>query len=347
MFLPENERPVLLGDYEELFQDRAAEKGVFSAVTWYWIQILITLPEFVFSSFCWSIIMIKNYLKVTIRTLLKNKVFSIINITSIALSISICLMIIIYINDWRTADQFQENNDRIFRIYTTDNHLDWDVHGYATTPAYLAPHLLESYPNIDEAVRLRRMGANVLYKRTTIYVKGYYADDSFFDVFNFQLKKGDPITALDNPFSIVLSEEYAQIFFGDEDPMGKILTVENSGNYTVTGILKDNDEKTHLNFKSLISFSTINSLVAGGLLINELEDWKYMDRYYTYIRINDLDNISRFDEQLLDIGNTIIPEKELDQYGFKLQNICDINLGKNLRNSTPGTKSSIDVFFIP
>ncbi len=336
-----------LGDLGEIYNEMFEGSGIFRAWIWYWFQVFVCIFMRIINAVYWSKAMFKSYLKITIRTLMKNKVFSVINISGIALSIAICLIIIIYIRDWRSADLFHANKNRIFRIYSTDTNTGWDMDGWATTPAYLAPHLRQNYPNIEDAVRLRRMGLSVLHNSTAIYVGGFYAEPSFFNVFDFQLKDGDPDTALNNPFSIVLSEEYAQTFFGDEDPIGKTLTVEKKGNFTVTGILKGFDEKTHLNFKSLASFSTINSLVAGGLFDNELNDWKYMSRYYTYILINDSENISGFEQQLSEMEKIIIPEEKIERFGFGLENICDINLGKNMSYATPGTKSKADLFFIP
>ncbi|MFC1726089.1 ABC transporter permease [candidate division KSB1 bacterium] len=336
-----------IGDYEELYGIYVNKYGRFSANQWYLRQILKSFILFLFDSTFWRVYMFKNYLLITFRNLKKHKVYSVINITGIALSIAICLIIIIYIRDWRSADQFHANKDRIFRIYTTDTNTSWDVDGWATTPGYLAPHLLQNYPDIEDALRLRRMGLSVLFNNTAIYVGGFYAESSFFDVFDFKLKAGDPKTALKNPFSIVLSEEYAHTFFGDEDPIGKILTVEKKGNFTVTGILKEINEKTHLNFKSLASFSTINSLAAAGLFENELNDWKYMSRYYTYLMINDTENIAGFEQQLPEMENFIIPEDKIERFGFDLENICDINLGKNMSNQTPGTKSKADLIFVP
>ncbi|MCP4724262.1 MAG: FtsX-like permease family protein [bacterium] len=339
-----NTRP---GDFGEIYNEIRGERTFITAWFWYWYQVFVCIYLRIINATYWSIAMIKNYLKITIRTLLKNKVFSSINITGISLSIAICLIIIIYIRDWRSADQFHVNNDRIYRIYTTDTTFGWDMDGWATTPAYLVPHLLEDYPYIEDAVRLRRMGLSVLHNSTAIDIGGFYAEPSFFNIFDFHLKDGDPNTALNNPFSIVLSEEYALTFFGDEDPIGKTLTVENRGNFTVTGILNNVDEKTHINFKSLVSFSTINSYITGGIFEDELNDWEYMNRYYTYILINDTDNISRFSQQLPEIENVIIPEDKIERNGFDLENICDINLGKNMSFATPGTKSKVDLIFVP
>ncbi len=357
--LPGSERYILLGDYEELYREIADTRNHFTATLWYLLQIVITLPSLFLDSVLWSVNMVKNYLKITLRTLLKNKIFSLINITGLALSITICLMIVIYIRDWRNTDQFHVNKDRIYRIYTTDTRFGWDVHGWATTPAYLAPHLDRSNPNIENSCRLRMMFGSVLHKGSAIGIAGFFAESSFFDILDFQLFSGDDSTALDNPNSILISEEYALTFFGDEDPLNKTILLEVIGaiskegvrrsreEFTVTGVIKDTDEKTHLNFNCLVSFSTLESLIGEGLFDNELDDWKYKSRYYTYVLLNTPDNAKMLENQLPEIEKAIIPEEDLDKNSFALQNICDINLGKNLSNATPGTKSSIDVFFIP
>ena len=176
LFLNGDNSEEILGDFEEKYNVIRESKGVFVAWIWYLFQVLISFPRYIKINITWSIILFKNYLKITIRTLLKNKVFSIINITGIALSIAICLMIIIYIRDWRSADRFQTNKDRIFRVYTTDSKISWDMDGWATTPAYLAPYLLQNYADIEDAVRLRRMGLSVLFNKTAIYIGGYYAE---------------------------------------------------------------------------------------------------------------------------------------------------------------------------
>lgn len=336
-----------LGDFGEIYDEIRSERSLFQARLWYWHQVSVCIYLRITNAFYWGLAMLRNYLRITFRTLLKNKAFTVLNIASIALSIAVCLVIIIYIRDWRSADRFHANKDRIYRIYTTDRSLSSDMDGWATTPAYLASYLLHNYPHVENTVRLRLTSLSVLHNNAAIYIGGFYAEPSLFEVFDFKLKAGDPKTALSDPFSIVLSEEYALTFFGEEDPLGKTLTVENKGEFTVTGILKDIDEKTHLNFKSLVSFSTINSLVSGGLFENELNDWRYMSRYYTYMLLEDSTSIAGFKQQLPEIERFIIPEDKIETYGFALENVCDINLGNNMSNATPGTKSKADVIFIP
>lgn len=349
ILLPESERSSLMGDYEELFKDIFEEKNRIIAVSWYWFQIIINLPFYFFDSIKWSFIMIKNYLKVTVRSLLKNKGFSIINITGLATSMAICLMIVIFIKDQKSSDKFHENKDRIVRIYTTDEKLGWDVDGWATTPGSVVPYLQSNFSFIEDAVRMKRMWGSVLNTGTAVSISGLYVESSFFDVFSFSLKEGDQKTALKNPDSIVLSEETAFKFFGDQDPMNKSLTFENFGDFTVTGILKTIDQKSHFKFDALVSFSTLPSLLSKNVLYKSFDSnsWESYKEYYTYVLLQNKKDLSEFKDQLASMANTLIPSPENERYGFKLQTLLSINLGKNLINMMPGTKPRLDIFFIP
>ncbi len=292
--------------------------------------------------------MIGNYLKVTFRTLLRHKVFSIINIAGLALSISICLMIIIFIKDQKSSDGFHEKKERVVRVYTTDRNIEHsEVKGWATTPGSLAPYLLDNVPCMEDAVRVRRMGASVLKTETAMTISGMYAEPSFFRIFNFPLKYGDPETALNHPNSIVVSEETAHKFFDDEEPMNKTLKLENLGDFMITGVLKDTDQKSHFRFDALVSFATLPSLENKGIIQENLIRWSSFDRYYTYVLLRDKDDRSVLEEYLPAIAITLVPEQERDIFGFKLQPLSKINLGLNLANCMPGTKHSFELVFIP
>jgi len=347
--LPDIERQSLLGDYEELFKDIVVEKNRVIANLWYWFQIVITVPSFITGSIKWSFIMIKNYLKITIRTLLKYKGFSFINITGLALSMSICLMIIIYIKDQKNSDQFHENKDRITRIYTTDTNKGWDIDGWANTPGSVAPYLVDNYSFIEDAVRIRRMWASVQHAGNSISISGLFAEPSFFKVFSYKLKSGDPKTALNNPNSIILSEEAAFKFYGNDNPINKTLTLKNFGEFTITGVLRDLEHKSHFKFDALASFSTVPSLLAKGAFYykNGMNSWLSFKEYYTYVLLKNEKDQGTFQDQLTAIEEALIPDSEKERFGFNLQPLLDINLGKNLTNSMPGTKHTIDVFFIP
>jgi len=292
--------------------------------------------------------MIGNYLKITIRTLFRNKTFSIINIFGLAISMSICLMIIIFIKDQKSSDLFHEKRSRIVRIYTTDREIEYsEVKGFATTPGSLAPYLSDNYPFIEDVVRLRQNWGSVISKGEASFIGGLYAEPSFFDIFSYPLLEGDPKTALNEPNSIVLSEEAALEFFGNDDPINQTMTFEEWGDFTVTGVLKDVEKKSHLRFDALFSFATLSPLEKSGVLVTNMNDWSSFDTYYTYVLLKNEDARSQLKQQLSEIAAALFPEPENKKFGFELQPLLNINLGINLWLSMPGTKKSFEIIFIP
>ncbi|UCH63684.1 MAG: ABC transporter permease [Fidelibacterota bacterium] len=292
--------------------------------------------------------MISTYLRITFRTMLKHKGFSSINIFGLALSISICLMIIIFIKDQKSSDRFHEKRDRIVRVYTTDKEIVYsEVRGFATTPGSLASYLLNNYPFIEDAVRLRHNGGSVIHEGAAILVGGMYAEPSFFNIFSYQLKAGNPQTALDEPYSIVISEETAFKFFGNDDPINKTLTFEKLGDFTVTGVLRDLEKKSHFRFDALFSFATVLSLENSGAFDTDVNDWSSFESYYTYVLLKNKADQSLLKEHCTEIADVIFPEPENERYGFKVQPLLKINLGINLWRSMPGTVKSFELIFIP
>lgn len=206
---------------------------------------------------------------------------------------------------------------------------------------------MDNYPFVEEVVRLRHGNGSVTKEGEFFNIRGLYAEPSFFNIFSYHLKAGNPQAALSESYSIVISEETALKFFGNEDPMNKILNFENIGDFTVTGVLKDIEMKSHFKFDALFSFATVPSLERSGVLDSDINNWSSFDKYYTYVLLRNKDDQSMFKEQLSRITNDIFPEPENKRFGFELQNLLDINLGINLWMSMPGTKKSFDIIFIP
>jgi putative ABC transport system permease protein len=172
----------------------------------------------------WSIAI--NNIKVSFRNIKKSLGFTAINIGGLALSLSVCLMIIIYIKDQKDVDRFHTKKNRIVQVYT--NYRDSassDVYCHASTPGPLAPNLLKSIPFIEDAVRLREASVSISYNEEAFSVIGLYAEPSFFNIFSFQLNSGSVSSALEKPFSVVLSEKTATKLFGKNDPMNQKLQV--------------------------------------------------------------------------------------------------------------------------
>ena len=169
--------------------------------------------------------MFKNYFKIAWRNLLKKKAFTLINIFGLAIGIAVCLVIMLFIYDELSYDKFNKKEDQIVRV-TFGGKLSGEVMKEAVVMAPVAKTLLHDYPEVLEATRLQKNDpAKISYKDKTFDNEITAAVDSnFFDVFTIPFVEGNPKTALIEPNTIVITQETARKYFGDEDPMGKILT---------------------------------------------------------------------------------------------------------------------------
>lgn len=225
--------------------------------------------------------MFSNYFKVAIRNLLRQKGFSFINIFGLALGISCTALIGMWVNDEISYDRFHKDYERIYRITATLPEMK--VHA-AVSPAPLALALKNEIPEIDEAVRtsgyerdLVQVGDIKFEEKRIIYV-----DSNFFRVFTFPLIKGDIEQALKNPDGILLTEEMAMKYFGTTDVLEKTIRKNNSDNFTITGVLANIPENSHLRFDFVqpMSFKARNN---DDLKRNVWDNYNW----YTYIKVND------------------------------------------------------------
>lgn len=193
--------------------------------------------------------LIWNYTKIALRKIKRQKGFSFINIAGLAIGMAACILILIWVQDELSYDRFHENVDQIYRINAEDTS-GGKTFVLAGSPAPLGPTLIEEVPEVENFVRVQSgWGQWNLHLGEKHFLEEYLAavDPSFFDIFQFPFIEGDPKTALKERFSIVLTEELAQKIFGDEEPMGKIVEL-NDADMTVTGIIKNIPRNSHLHF---------------------------------------------------------------------------------------------------
>ncbi len=198
--------------------------------------------------------MVANYLKVAVRNLMRNKVFSAINILGLAIGMACCLLILLYVQDELSYDRHHRNADRIFRL-ATEIHSEGAPGRFAVTSFPMGSTLVQEYPSVEDAVRFHRKDEKTLVanQQRHFYERGVlFVDSNVFQVFDFPLSKGDPQTALQEPNSIVLTEAMARKYFGDEDPMGRTLSL--GGNtHKISGVLRNSKNRSHLQFDFLAS----------------------------------------------------------------------------------------------
>ncbi len=200
--------------------------------------------------------MIKNYIVVTLRNIFKHKGYAFINIAGLAIGMACCLLISIWVLDELSYDRFHENAPSLFRV-EENQHYSGRIYHVTVTPYPLGPALKDEIAGIKDATRVVWAGGQLLrYKDKAFFESNIRAvDPSFFQMFTFPLLKGDKDRALDSPHSLVISEEIAEKYFPDEDPVGKVITVNNTLEFTVTGVLQEVPHNSYLQFDMLVPYA--------------------------------------------------------------------------------------------
>jgi putative ABC transport system permease protein len=287
--------------------------------------------------------MFKNYFTVAFRNLARHKLFSFINIFGLALSMSVCLIVLLRINDQVGYDKFHPKSDHTYRVITEVTNRQGSKYRFATTPLPLAANLSKNYSFIDKSVRIYSVGSKPTASDTKeLTLRGAFTDNDFFNVFGFSLKSGNPHSALVSPNSIVLTAETAEKYFGTSDPMGKYLSVDNLGKFQITGILGIPKGKSHIDFDFLMSMTSVGSLEKTARLLSISDSWNYGTSAYTYITLKpgssekQLSNAAAQVSSLL-MKNTTVVGKE--GFSFRVQPFDDIILGEDLEYNLGNTGS--------
>lgn len=269
--------------------------------------------------------MFKNYLKVSLRNLWKNKAFSAINIFGLATGIACSLLIFLFVKDERSYDAFHKDADNIYRVVKDFVNDDGSLIPDATTQAPLAPAMQKEMPEVAAITRIRpNWGGNYLLKygeKKFTEEKLYGVDSSFFDVFTFPFVQGSARAAFKDVGSIVLTESSAKKIFYKENPLGKILTIDRYGEMTVSGVIKDVPANSHFHFDYLVSYHK----QPGN--DPQLNNWDgYND--YTYVKVKPGANIPAFVKKIQQLNDRNI---EKSYSNFYVQPIKNIHLGSHLK----------------
>lgn len=301
--------------------------------------------------------MLKNYVNIAIRSILKHRVFSFINIFGLAVAMSICMGIIMLVADQMMVDRHNTNAARIYRITSTP--YDKDRNGepgneFATTTLPIRDELLNNYTGIEKAVRLMRgFGNNWLEldpeNDINVPVSGLFADPEVLPIFGHELLYGDPKTALIEPYSLVLTKKAAEKIFKIENPVGESLKVGKIGTYKVTGVIKDTEDRSHIVSEAFASMSTVKSLEAAHIFDGHIENWNNLYRGWVYVMLEEGKTPKDIQPHLEKItrahySNLVPPNDRLVKYD--LQNLLDIVPGKMLNNPIGSFMPWVIIYFL-
>ena len=290
--------------------------------------------------------MLYHFFKVLCRTSLKNSLYSLLNISGLAIGMTAFVLISLYVGYEKSYDQFHSNKDRVFRIQESDfAHGSLEEQSVGVGAA-VGKDIKDNFPEVHRFVRLRRnqvmlSNGDIMFKEDRVF----FASEDFFMMFSFPLIKGVDSLVLKEPFTMAVSESFAKKYFGQEDPIGKFLKNNGSEEYQITGVFKDVPENTHLQVDALFSFNSLYTIF-GPEGIEYLTNWGWVG-YPTYIELYPSADPKLFASKL----PKLIEEKMGSQLQaldgsltFDLQPLTSIHLNSNFNHeiSTNGSGRTIN-----
>ena len=335
------------GDLEEVYQDRLTRMHPFWAGLLYGVEVVFLYRAFVKRrrpsyEHARGFPMWTNYLKIALRNFRRHKGYSLINIFGLGVGIAGCLLILLFVREELSFDRFHEQTDAIYRLV---KHTDAGGESSVSVemPPPLGPALEAGLPEVQHTVRFLRRDGRLISSEiepstnsnARFYEDGFlYADSTFFDVFSFSLLQGDPETALTKPYAIVLTKDMAQKYFGEENPLGKTILVQNSDRYEVTGVAQNIPSNSSIQFIFLASFSTLRQLPGEALMLNS--EW-FVSAYPTYVLLTPKASREIVAHKIPDVLKQHTDLDFIQKADYRLEPLTDVHLFSNAKGSiSPG-----------
>ncbi|MCL5020499.1 MAG: ABC transporter permease, partial [Bacteroidetes bacterium] len=296
--------------------------------------------------------MIKNYFKVALRNLLRNKTFSAINIVGLAIGIASCILILLYVQYEFSFDRFNRKCNRIYRTASEVN-FSGRIIKVAVSSDKLGPALKENIPGVENYTRIFDIGMAarelVRFQDKAFYTRQFmFADSSFFSLFDYKLLEGNPSSALRAPYSIVITKSAALEYFGNRDPLGKMVQLQEGDTtfgFTVTGVAADPPANSSLQFRFLASFSTLyTNWWRQDFTIGK---WHVMS-FHTFVLLSKNYSLSNFRVELKAFTRQHLkgnPDLAGMNLSIILQPLKDIHLSSHLEYDFP-SNMNIQILYI-
>ena len=282
--------------------------------------------------------MLKNYLKIAVRNLLKYKTYSFINIIGLAIGLAACMLIALYVSYELSYDTYNQKADQIYRV-CTNVFFEGGKFNTALSPPPLGAALVHDFPEVIQYTRLLPNPNMLIRYKNNVFneTRFFWADSTIFDVFTIPFIEGDPKTALSQPHTVVLTETLAKKYFGNEDPMDKIMNFEDGTPYTVKGVVKNCPANSHFHYDMFASMASIEAGRTNFWISNS---------FYTYIVLRKSASEAGLQTKLPELVKKYVGpqlyqvsgiqfedwEKKGNSYEFFLQPLTSIHLHSNLSN---------------
>jgi ABC-type antimicrobial peptide transport system permease subunit len=263
--------------------------------------------------------MLKNYFKIAFRNFSRNKAFTLINILGLAIGMAVCILLLLWVQDELSYDSFHKSSENLYSVIQEGIWNDGQTYGNRTIPYRLAPLMHEIYPEVKNHVRLSTYNGMLM----QVGDKTFYEDNvlltepALFEMFSFNMIKGDPELAFQDIYNLILTEETARKYFGDEDPMGKIIRYDDRVDFTITGIVAKPPLNSSISFNMILPFKILGEERING--------WSWDSS--GYVQLNEDINLQEFKEK---IKNTIIENREGSENLVRIQSLNHVHLYNEL-----------------
>ena len=206
--------------------------------------------------------MLKNYFKIAWRNLARGKSFSVINISGLAIGMAGAVLILLWLQNEISFDKFHKNKDSLYEIYSLAASVDGKASAFNFTSQPLGPELKQNFPEVEAIARVAETDGFLFtaHEKTLTGIQGIFVDADFLNMFSFPLVQGAYHNQLNNVYSIVITEKLAKKLFGEENALNKIIKIDSTDNFTVTGILKDIPVNTRFTFEYLLPWAYFKKL---------------------------------------------------------------------------------------
>jgi len=277
--------------------------------------------------------MIGSYIKTSGRNIMRNKLFSSINMVGLAISMSVGLLLIAFVLDLRSYDRFHQQGDRIYRITSIATSNGIQNGKFGTSSIKTGKLMREKVVGIEAVAILHSdFSQDAIVGDNIVPIKGFWAEPSLFRIFTFPMLEGNPATALNAPYSIVLTETASKKLFGNEPALGKAIKFDTL-DYQVTGVMKDVPFFSHLQFEALVSFSTVEKMNKDD---NRFEAWANIYSNYVYVLLPENAERGAIQSQLEALAKAENQIEDLNGFGdtkirLELLPLYEIVVGEELR----------------
>ncbi len=290
--------------------------------------------------------MFRNYFKIAFRNLRKTKLFSSVNILGLAIGMTACLLILQYVNFERSYDTFHENNDRIYRLRYERTDDAGESVKFASCCPPAAARIRGNYPEVEKIARIFQYESSVSYgDNRFLEERIFFAEPEFGDILKFNYLHGNPAVDLQEPGRAFVSESIARKYFGDQDPIGKTLSMNGMDDYTIVGLFEDIPDNSHLRFDILLPWKNLETKLGTDYT----EAWGHTGAY-TYVQAAPGTDPAAFEEKLQPMIKAECPW--LEEYSMKIdlrmQPLTDIHLTSHYMQEyeANGNAGSVEVLFI-